>query len=144
MRLIAKICCEAVVIGYLFMFSRMVSEQLTADRVPDTAPARPGRENEIKPPIRQQADGRERIPVGPGIARRTVACHFPAVVEHEVGSCLGCTAGEHPDLIGIRACVEVTADDNQIAAGNHLANEADQLSDLVLPGGTGIGADSQA
>jgi hypothetical protein len=43
MRLIAKICYQAVAIGYLFMFSGMVSEQLTADRVPDTGPgaARP-------------------------------------------------------------------------------------------------------
>src|SRR5215471_4633353 len=104
---IAEIREQAVVVGYLRLARRADPEQRAADRVPDATAARPGREDVIEAAVRVQADGSERITVGPGVARRAVPGYFPAVIEHHARSGGGGPAGEHPDLVGVRARVEV-------------------------------------
>src|SRR5437879_540677 len=125
-------------VGDLRLVGRADSQQLAADRVPDATAAGPAGQDVIEAAVGIQAYGGERVAVGPGIARGAVPGYLPAVIEHHAGSGGCCAAGEHPDLIGVRTCVEVAADHDRIAPGSGLLHELDQLPDLALADGTAV------
>lgn len=72
------------------------------------------------------------------MTRRAVPGYLPAVIEHHARTGGGGPAGEHPDLIGVRACVEVATDNNRLTAGSDFLHELDQLSHLALTEGAGV------
>src|SRR6516164_1310572 len=83
---IAKVRDQAVVVGYLVLTRRADAQQRTADRMSHAMTPRPGGKDVVEAPVRVQADGGEGVAVGPGVAGRTVAGHFPAVIEHQAGT----------------------------------------------------------
>src|SRR5215469_1843632 len=119
-------------VRYLILIRRRGAEQRGVDRMSDPAAPWPGGEDVVKAPVRIEADSRKRIAVGPCVAGRAVPGEFPAVIEDSArtGHCRA--SGKHSDLVGIRTCIEVTADDDRIARGTDLLNEVNQLFHLSL------------
>src|SRR6201987_573170 len=97
--LVAKVRDQTVVVGYLVLSRCADAEQRAADRMSHAMTPRPGGKDVVEAPGRVQADGGEGIAVGPGVAGRAVAGHFPAVIEHQAGTGGGGAACEHPDLV---------------------------------------------
>lgn len=92
----------------------------------------PRRQDVVDAPIREESGRRPLVPVVPGVPVRTVTCSLPGVVEDGPRRDRASLSGEHADLVGIRRCVEVTADDGRPSTPTDLGHVGVEGSHLGL------------